>query len=51
MIKITLQINAPPGQVIGIKEDIAMLCEKYGDTRVVRVEEILPEQMKLGESE
>lgn len=47
MIQITVQINAPPGQAIGIKEDLVMYCERYGDAKVVKVEEILPEQMKI----
>lgn len=52
MLIITVQVNAPAGQAIGIKEQIAMDLEKYGDTRVVSVEEVKPrpqqwEQMKL----
>lgn len=47
MIQITIQVNAPPGKAIGIKEDLAMYCERYGDTKVVKVEEILPEQMQM----
>lgn len=35
---VTLQVNAPPGQAIGIKEAIAQDLEKYGDVRVVAVE-------------
>lgn len=47
MLKIIVEVNAPVGQAIGIKEQIAMDLEKYGDTRVVRVEEIRPRQMDL----
>ena len=38
MLIVTLQVNAPPGQAIGIKEAIAQDLEKYGDVRVVAVE-------------
>ena len=47
MLKIIVEVNAPVGQAIGIKEQIAMDLEKYGDTRVVLVEEIRPRQMDL----
>lgn len=47
MLRITVDVDAPAGQAIGIKEQIAMDLEKYGDTRVVRVEEVLPRQMDL----
>ena len=53
MLRIVVDVNRPPGQAIGIKEQIAQDLEKYGDTRVVSVEEIgLPRveqmQMQLG---
>ena len=52
MLVITVHVNRPPGQAIGIKEQIAQDLEKYGDTKVVSVEEVLPpkqnwEQMKM----
>lgn len=47
MLRITVEVDAPAGQAIGIKEQIAMDLEKYGDTRVVRVEEIRTRQMDL----
>lgn len=47
MLKITCHVDAPAGQAIGIKEALAMDLEKYGDVRVVSVEEIQPEQMRL----
>lgn len=51
MLIITVQVNAPPGQAIGIKEQIAQDLERYGDTRVVSVEVVQPSyrQMKIGE--
>jgi len=48
---ITLQVNAPPGQAIGIKEDLAMYCERYGDVLVISVQEPSAkpmEQMTIG---
>lgn len=49
MLVITVHVNAPPGQAIGIKEQIAQDLERYGDTRVVSVEEIKPayQQMQM----
>lgn len=52
MLVITVHVNRPAGQAIGIKEQIAQDLEKYGDTRVVSIEEVKPrpqqwEQMKL----
>lgn len=40
--------NAMPGQVIGIKEAIAMDLEKYGDVHVVQVDVQEPEQLSMG---
>lgn len=47
MLTITIHVDAPAGQAIGVKEAIAQDLEKYGDVRVVAVEEKGPEQMKL----
>jgi hypothetical protein len=44
---ITIRVDRPMGQAIGIKEAIAMDLEKYGDVRVVRIAEDLPEQMDM----
>ena len=49
MLKITILVDAPAGKAQGIKEDLAMHVEKYGDTRVVDIEEIIPQQIKLGD--
>ena len=48
MLTITIEVNAPAGQAIGIKEDLAMYLEKFGDSRVVSVVEHEPEQLRLG---
>ena len=34
---ITIRVNAPMGQAIGVKEAIAMDLEKYGDVQVIEV--------------
>lgn len=49
MLIITIEVDAPAGQAIGIKEHLAMMLEQYGDTRVVEVREIAPEQMCMQE--
>ena len=51
MLTVTLQVDAPPGRAIGIKEHLAMYCERFGDTRVISIEEQKPremEQMEIG---
>lgn len=40
MLIITVHVNAPAGQAIGIKEQIAQDLERFGDTRVISIEEI-----------
>lgn len=47
MLRIVIEVDAPAGQAIGVKEDLAMYLERFGDSRVVDVEEIIPEQMTL----
>lgn len=47
MLRITIEVDAPLGQVIGVKESLAMEAERYGGTRVVSVVEVLPEQIKI----
>lgn len=36
---------------MGIKEQIAMDLERYGDTRVISVQNVEPEQLKIKENE
>lgn len=47
MLTITIKVNAPSGKSIGIKEDLAMYLERYGDVRVASITENLPDQMRL----
>lgn len=46
MLIITIQVNARPEQAIGIKEDLALYLERYGDARVVSVEATQQRQME-----
>lgn len=52
MLVLTIEVDAPAGRAIGIKEHIAMELERYGDTRVVSIEEKRVEfhQMEIGGS-
>ena len=43
-----LALKQAAGQAIGVKEDLAMYCEKFGDVRVVSVTETRPEQLRIG---
>lgn len=47
MLLITVAVDAPAGQSIGIKEDLAMYLERFGDSRVVDIKEITPQQMSI----
>ena len=41
--------GAAPGKAIGVKEALAMDLEKYGDVRVLRVEILEEEQIRMKE--
>lgn len=47
MLIFTIQVNARPGQAIGIKEDLVMYLERFGDARVVSVEETQPQYQQM----
>ncbi len=49
MLIITIHVDAPAGQAIGIKEALALHLEKYGDTRVVSITEKGPEQLQVSD--
>lgn len=49
MLTITIQVDAPLGQAIGVKEDLAAYLERFGDARVVSVVEDGPEQLRMDE--
>lgn len=38
MLVLTIEVDAPEGLSEAIKEDLAMLVERYGDTRVVDIQ-------------
>lgn len=51
MLIITVQVNAPARQAGGIKEELAMHLERWGDARVISVEQKTQpemEQMTMG---
>lgn len=47
MLRIVIECDAPLGQAVGVKEDLAQYLERFGDCRVVRVDEIQPKQMSI----
>lgn len=49
MLRIIIEVDAPPGQSIGVKEDLAMYSKRFGNARVVSVTEVAPEQMAIQE--
>lgn len=49
MLIVTIHVDATAGQALGIKEAIAQDLEKYGDVRVVAVEERTPKQVSFFE--
>lgn len=49
MLRITVLVDRPAGEAIGIKEQIAMDLERFGDTRVISVEELEMIQIRIGE--
>ena len=48
MIEMVIQVDAPPGAEHAVKEALAMYLEYFGDTRVISIKEIQPEQMQMG---
>ena len=40
MIRIVIDVNTPAGYTQAVKEDLAMHLERWGDARVVAVEEL-----------
>lgn len=47
MLRITIEVEAPAVDAQGAKEAIAADLEKYGDVRVVQVQEVHPRQMEV----
>lgn len=46
-MRITIEVERPLGQAIGIKEDLAMYLERWGDARVISVTDEAAEQMEI----
>ena len=46
-ITVIVEVKRPMGQAHGIKEDIAMFLERYGDARVVDIRKDKPEQISI----
>ena len=49
MLIVTLYVNAPIGAAEAVRETLGMYCEEYPDTRVIRIEELHPEQLRMSE--
>ena len=47
MITVVIRVDAPVGQAIGVKEQLAMYLERFGDAKVVLVTEKEPEQLEF----
>ena len=47
MLTITIKVDAPAGQAIGVKEHLAMCLEQFGDTTVVDIREDGTEQTRM----
>ena len=47
MITVVIHVDAPVGQAIGVKEQLAMYLERFGNAKVVLVTEREPEQLEL----
>lgn len=47
MLRITIEVEAPAVDAQGAKEAIAADLEKYGDVRVVQVQEVHPRKMEV----
>ena len=49
MLRISVEITDEVEDAQGVKEKLAMDFERYGNVRVVKVERVEPEQMKMEE--
>ena len=50
MLILTFQVNNDPGHIQGIKEELAMFLEKWGDVRLIDVREdqrTAPKQLRI----
>lgn len=51
MLIITVTVDSGKDNIIGIKEDLAMMCEKFGDVKRIEVKTTTPqpEQMNISD--
>ena len=47
MLIITIHVDAPAGQAIGVKEQIAQDLERFGDTKIISIKKSLPQQLGM----
>lgn len=47
MLIITIHVDAPAGQALSVKEQIAQDLERFGDTKVISIKESLPQQLGM----
>jgi len=47
MLRITVEITGEVEDAQGVKEKLAMELEKHGNVRVVKVERVEPEQIRM----
>ena len=47
MLLITIEVDAPLGQAIGVKEDLAMRLEHLGSVRVTSITQVGGEQLPI----
>ena len=47
MLTITVTVDVPADRAQAVKEALAMYLERYGDTRVIKITEDKPEQLKI----
>ena len=50
MVRLVFELDAPTNSAEWVKEHLSMYLERWGDIRLVDVQEVLPQQMEIGES-
>lgn len=48
MLMVMVEVDCPDEYGEAVKEDLAMYLERFGDTKVIRVQEVKPMQMEIG---
>jgi len=47
MLRIVVEVGGTSETAQGLKEKLALVFERYGDVKIVEIQEIEPEQMRL----